>query len=184
MNIKSFSKVLGSGILAVLLSSSASVEARDLTYKFGVGYKQVFTNGFVAENGAVGGAEQLNGIHVSYGIARDFHVDVNFATRKNFDAFVLGPSVRYEIHRLVSQSLAAWNHLNIFVQSGFMVKAGDKVKTGLVLQLPYIGFDILPFEANDFAITASAGFAFDLLEENMIGFTNGMFGDVGLKYYF
>ncbi len=163
---------------------STGTEARDLTYKFGAGYKQVFTNGFVNKAGVKQNAEQLNGFTMSYGIARDFQIEANFAMKRNFDAFLVGPAVRYDIQRLLSESLAAWNHLNIFTQVSFLMKAGDKVKTGIVIQAPYLGFEILPFESNDFAINAAGGFAFDFMQKNMIGFTNGMFGDVGLKYYF
>lgn len=159
-------------------------EARDLTYKFGAGYKQFFTNGFVDKSGAKQSSEQLNGLSLSYGIARDFQIEASFAMKRNFEAFLVGPGLRYDIQRLLSESLAAWNHLNIYTQVSFFMKAGDEVKTGIVLHAPYLGFEILPFESNDFAINASGGFAFDLFKKNMIGFTNGMFGDVGLKYYF
>jgi len=171
-------------VFTLFSTSYSATEARDLTYKFGAGYKQVFTNGFVNKAGVKQGSEQLNGLTMSYGIARDFQIEATFAMKRNFDAFMVGPAVRYDIQRLLSESLAAWNHLNIYTQVAFLMKAGDEVKTGIVLQAPYLGFEILPFESNDFAINASGGFAFDLMEENMIGFTNGMFGDVGLKYYF
>jgi len=173
-----------SAAITFFSSISSSSEARDLSYKFGAGYKQVYTNGFVNKAGAKLGSEQLNGLSFSYGIARDFQVEATFAMKRNFDAFLVGPAIRYDIQRLLSESLAAWNHLNIYTQVAFLMKAGDEVKTGILLQAPYLGFEILPFESNDFAINASGGFAFDLMEENMIGFTNGMFGDVGIKYYF
>jgi hypothetical protein len=177
---------LCSGVLFVGLGASSlgSIEARDMSYKFGFGFKQVYSNGFVNKNDAESGSIQLNGLNVSYGLARDFQVDVSFAVNRNFDSFILGPGIRYDIQRLLSESLAAWNYLNIFVQASFFIKSGDKVKTGVLVHAPYLGFELLPFEANDFAVQASAGLAFDFLKKNRFGFTQGMFGDVGLKYYF
>lgn len=172
------------GLLFVTLCFS-SLEARDLTYRFGAGYQQIFTNGFVPDGGnSVGAPTQLNGISASYGIARDMHIEAFAGFQQTFDLFVLGPGFRYDFQRLIYRDLSVWRYLNMYVKAAFMLKGGDQVETGIVMHLPYVGFEVLPFDSNNFAIHTSAGVAIDLLEDSQVGFTDGMFGDVGVKMYF
>ncbi|TVQ80920.1 MAG: hypothetical protein EA369_01110 [Bradymonadales bacterium] len=168
----------GLGIFAVQL------DARDLSYKISGGYKQVFTNGFVTSNGDWLGAQQIHGVSASYGIAKDMQVEAFFGMTRNFRQFLVGPSFRYDIHRLIVRDSRFWEHLNLFVQGSFFLKSGSDVETGVVLQLPYFGFEIFPFRDNHFAIQSSAGITIDLVKKSGIGFTQSMFGDVGLRYYF
>jgi len=159
--------------------------ARDLTYKFGVGYKQIYTNGFVDDaTQAMGAPQQLNALQVSYGIAKDFQVGVLFGFQRDFNAFMAGPSLRYDLQRLIYRDAFLWDFLNIYTAAAFMLKSGGDIKTGLTVHLPYIGFEVMPFKEVNFAIESSAGLTIDLIEKSSIGFTNAMFGDVGLKFYF
>lgn len=171
-------------IVTAILVSSGSF-ARDLTYKFGVGYKQIYTNGFVDDTTkAMGAPQQLNALQFSYGLAKDFQVGAVFGFQRDFDAFMAGPSIRYDLQRLIYRDAFLWDYLNIFTQAAFLLKSGGDVKTGLTLHLPYIGFEIMPFKEVNFAIESSAGLTIDLLEKSALGFTNSMFGDVGLRFYF
>lgn len=179
-----FNTYIFSFVIGAFLVSSSQLEARDLTYKIGVGYSQVFSNSIVPEGQDKGEPSQFNALIGSYGIARDMQIGAFLGFQDNFDIFTVGPYFRYDVHRLLSRDFAAWNHLNIFVQTAFLVKAGDAIKTGLLLQAPYIGFEILPFSSNNFAIQTAAGVVVDLMEDNSVGFTNGIFGDLGVKYYF
>lgn len=183
-SISYFSSVLVfSFVLSFVFSSQT--EARDLTYKIGAGYKQLFTNGFVLDKGrGTQGAQQLNGLVASYGAARNLAIGGYFGFTRNLDAFIAGPSARYYVQSLIYQDPSVWKNLNLFTEVGFYLKTGGKIETGILVQTPSIGFEILPFDNVDFAIEASAGVVVDLLEDSMIGFTNGMFGDVGLRFYF
>ncbi|PIR23262.1 MAG: hypothetical protein COV44_03720 [Deltaproteobacteria bacterium CG11_big_fil_rev_8_21_14_0_20_45_16] len=171
-------------IFATLVSFNF-VEARDLTYKFGIGYQQMSTNGFVPD-GTTRSAnpEQLNGVAATYGIAKDIQVGGYFGFHRDFDSFLAGPTFRYDFERLIVRDPSVWRYLNIYGQVGFFIKAGGDVETGITLHAPTIGLEILPFESNDLAILSSAGAVIDFMEDNSIGFTNGMFGDVGVRLYF
>lgn len=170
--------------LALASLGLRSLEARDLTYKFGFGYEQISTNGFVSDQGVEGNPVQLHGLTFAYGVANDMMVDLKVAMGKNLDNLIVGPSFRYDFQCLFSRNPASWDHVNIFVKAAFFIKTGDQVKTGITIHAPYLGFEILPFDSNHFAILTQAGVVIDFVEENMIGFTNGMFGDVGVRFYF
>lgn len=171
--------------LSFVLLTFSSLEARDLTYKIGAGYKQIYSNGFVDDDTKTTLApNQLNGIVLSYGIAPDLQVEGYFGFSRSFDSFATGPTLRYDFQRLISRNASIWNYLNLFTQLGFFVKAGTEVEAGIILQAPYFGFEVLPFSQNDFAIQTGAGLTVDLVEDNSLGFTDGMFGDVGVKFYF
>jgi|GEM_PF-3896246 len=163
---------------------ASSAQARNLTYKYGFGYQQVYSNGFVADNGGGSSATQLNGMTATYSLAKDMQAGAYFGFERNFDAFMAGPTFRYDFQRLIHRDFSLWNHLNLFVQTALLIKAGRQTKTGLVLQVPDLGFEVFPFSNNDFSILSMAGLTVYLMEDNMIGITNGMFGDVGLRYYF
>lgn len=162
----------------------SSAEARDLTYKIGFGYEQISTNGFVDDSGLERDSEQLHGLGVSYGVAEDMMVDFRFAFGRNFDRVIVGPSFRYDFQRLFSRHPNAWQHLNIYVKAAFFVKAGDKVKTGVSVHAPYLGFEVFPFESNHFAISSQAGLVIDFVEKTSFGFTQGLLGDLGVRFYF
>ena len=168
----------------LVLIALEQAQARDLTYKIGAGYSQVFTNAFVLKDGTDGVPRQLNGIMASYGIAQDLQVGGYFGFEDNFDHFMAGPFIRYDVHRLFNRELMMWNHLNIFVQTAFFIRTGGQVETGITLQAPYVGFEVFTFSNNFFSIQTAAGVVIDFMKDNAIGFTNGMFGDVGVKYYF
>lgn len=169
---------------AFVLASGTALQARDLSYKIGFGYEQLSTNGFVLDSGLETGAQQLHALSASYGLARDFLVEAKFGFTKNFDSFMVGPSVRYDFQRLLSRNPAAWNRLNIFVKAAFFLKGGDEVKTSATIHAPYLGFEVFPFEDNHFAIRTQAGFVMDLIENSSIGFTQGLLGDLGVSFYF
>lgn len=171
--------------LVFLTAALSGIEARDLTYKFGVGYRQAFTNIFVGK-GTHADQEnvQMNGLEASYGLAKDIQVGAFYGFGGNFHRNLLGPKLRYDFHRLFNRDAAVWNHLNLFTEVSFLVKYGSRVETGITMHAPDIGFEILPFDNNNFAILTAAGLVIDMNKTNRVGFTNGMFGDVGVKYYF
>ena len=107
-----------------------------------------------------------------------------FGMTRNFHQFMVGPSFRYDFHRALIRDSRFWEHLNIFASTSFFFKGGSEVESGVTLQLPYLGFEIFPFRDSHFAIQSSAGVTIDFVKKSMIGFTQGMFGDVGLRYYF
>jgi len=176
--------VLAPLIFVWSVSLAGALSARDVNYKFSAGYKQVYTNGFVAESGQKLSSQQLNGVVASYGLAPDIHLGAYFGLERNFDAFILGPLFRYHFERLIYRNPSAWRYLNLFTDFGFFIKSGDDVETSLLIHAPSVGFEIFPFSEVDFAIETSAGLVIDLIEESMIGFTDGMFGDVGVRFYF
>jgi hypothetical protein len=161
---------------------SGILEARDLTYKIGAGYKQISTNGF--SGGGPDTSNQINGVSMSYGLAQDMMVEGFFGMTQNFHQFIVGPSFRYDIHRLITRDSRFWEHLNLFSVVGFFYKGGSEVDSGIMLQLPNVGVEIFPFRDTHFAIQTQAGINIDFVEESMIGFTQGMFGDVGIRFYF
>lgn len=181
--MKLFSLIVASIFSSLLFFGQGDLQARDLTYKYGVGYKQVSTNGFVV-NGVAQEPSQINGLSVSYGIARDMMVEGFFGMTKNFNQFMVGPSFRYDLHRLIVRDSRFWDHLNLFALASFLYKGGSDVDSGITLQLPNVGVEIFPFRDTHFAIHSSAGVNIDFVEKSEIGFTQGMFGDVGLKLYF
>ena len=163
----------------------SSLEARDLTNRFGAGFEQVYTNGFVLDEGdAQTEAQQLNGLAVNYGVFPQFQAGAFFGFTRDFESFMIGPTLRYDFQTHLYRDQGFWNHLNLFIQSGLFLKEGSDVKTGLNWQVANLGFEIFPFSALDFAILSSAGVVVDIVEESDIGFTNSMFGNVGLRFYY
>jgi hypothetical protein len=184
--MKNLLKSASAALFVLGLSTHFLVEthARDLTYKGGFGYTQVFSNSVVPKGTNQGVPRQINGLMGSYGIANDLQLGAFLGFEKNFDHFMVGPFVRYDIHRLLNRELMLWNHLNIFIQTAFLLRAGGEVEVGLTFQAPYVGFEIFPFTNNFFSIQTAAGVVVDLMKDSAFGFTNAMFGDVGVKYYF
>lgn len=181
MKIRSLSIV--SGLFLFASQFVLQTEARELTYKFGVGYRQATTNARVDDSKAAT-ATQLNGLEGIYGISNDLYAGAFFGFEPNFNFVMVGPKLRYDIHRLINRELEIWSSLNIFVEAAFLAKFGRETKGGLTIHAPYLGFEIFPFTANNFSISTSAGLVLDFVQKNRIGFTNGMFGDVGVKYFF
>lgn len=178
-----FAFVFGFGIYSQL-------EARDLSYKIGLGYQQVYTNGFVADGlglgeGAFHTPRQVSGVAASYGLTNDMILGGFFGMTSNFNQFLVGPSFRYNVHRLLVRDSRFWQHLNIFTQASFFFKGGSDVNTGVTLQLPYVGVEVFPFRDTHFSIQSSFGLTIDLVKKSMVGLTQGAFvGDMGLRYYF
>jgi len=165
------------------LAVTSPAEARDLTYRLGVGYSQMSHS--VRQKGATSSAlTEGHGLNVSYGVARDMQVGVWFGFADNFKQAALGPTFRYDLQRLINRDATIWNYLNIFTQASFLAKIGSDQKKGIALHLPYIGFEILPFERLNFAISTSAGLIIDFVDKNKLNFTQAKFGDVGVRYYF
>ncbi len=173
--------VLTSGILMSIVATP--LFARDLTYKVGLGYRQATT---VQVDKATNAERriQLNGLDLSLGVGPDLHLGLYFGAEPNLDFAALGPKVRYDMQRLIDRDNAVWTYLNIFLEGAFMAKFGRESKAGVTIHAPYLGFEIMPFANNGFAILTSAGAVFDFVAKNRVGFTQGMFGDVGVKYYF
>ncbi len=168
------------GFLAI---SSISVSARDLSYRLGAGYSQMSYS--VRNDGATTSSlTQGSGINMSYGLAQDFQAGVFFGFADSFDSTAVGPYFRYDIQRLVNTDTLIWNHLNLFIQAAFLMKFGNAIKEGATIQAPTIGFEILPFERNNFAIGSQAGLIIDFVDKNKMNFTRGQLGDVFVKYYF
>jgi hypothetical protein len=165
------------------LMISSSIFARDLTYKFGAGYRQVSTTARVNDDGTSPG-QHVNGLQLTYGVAHDLQIGTFFGFVSNFDFTMLGPTVRYDLQRLINRDASVWSNLHLFTEFAFFAKFGGNSKAGITLHAPYLGFEILPFGANNFAISTQAGLVIDFVKKNRIGFTQGMFGDVGIKYYF
>jgi len=166
------------------LSLTSSTYGRDLTYKIGAGYRQAYSNAAVDDKTGASAPVHLNGIEASYGIAKDLQVEAYFGFTRNFGFVMVGPELRYDLQRLFSRDFAAWQYLNIFAEAAFFTKLGNSSKTGIVLKLPYAGFEVMPFANNNFAISASAGLVLDFVSKNKVGFTQGLLGDLGVKYYF
>lgn len=160
------------------------VSARDLTYKFGAGWKQFYTNARVDERSRAVSSLQLSGLDFSYGVAKDLQVGAYFGFLSNFDFAMAGPSLRYEFHRLINRNLDLWKHLHLFTEVAFLAKFGNESKSGICLHAPYFGLEILPVEAVHLSVTTSAGLVIDFVNENSLGFTQGLIGDLGIRYYF
>ncbi len=160
-----------------------SVQARDLTYKVGAGYAQS-TIGVKDKTTNAVTLTQLNGLQVTYGVAKDLQAGAYFGFQRNFKTAAVGPFIRYDFQRLISRDATIWKHLNLFTQVAFLTKLGSAQKKGITVQSPYLGFEILPFDQNNFALQTGAGVVFDMVDKTQISFTSGMFGDVGVKYYF
>ena len=171
-------------IIVGFLVTPFSLSARLLTYKTGFGYRQAYTNAMVDQGSNTIQSRQVNGLEITYGVAPDMQAGFYMGFLGNFDFTLFGPKFRYNIERLLSRDEGTWKYLNLFVEGAFLGKFGGKTKSGLTLHLPYMGFEVLPFADNNFAISTSAGLVVDLIQENRIGFTNGIVGDVGVKYYF
>jgi hypothetical protein len=165
------------------LALNSAVEARDLTYRMGVGFAQQSMS-FVSSGLNTGTRSQLSGVHASYGLAADMQAGIFFGFQDNFDIAAMGPTFRYDLQRLLSRDSSIWNHLNIFSQVSFLVKFGSEIEKGVTLHLPFIGFEILPFEKNNFAISTSMGLMIDLMDETNISFNQAQFGDLSVRYYF
>jgi hypothetical protein len=166
-----------------LLLAVSHLEARDLTYKFGVGYRQAYTNAHVKDDGTFP-SEQVSGLQLSYGAAQDLQLGGFFGFMPNFDFAMMGPTVRYNIQRLINRDSTIWNHLNLFVATAFLAKFGGESKGGITIHAPYLGIEILPFSTNNLAISTEAGLVIDFVKKNRVGFTQGLLGDLGIKYYF
>lgn len=163
----------------------ARVDARDLTYKFGAGFRQAYTNAFLDDTTSQPRAEQqVNGLEMTYGIAKDMQAGLFLGMLRNFDATLVGPKFRYDLHRLFDRDEESWKHINLYVEAAFLAKLGQEIKSGVTLHAPYFGLEIFPMTNVDFAVSVAAGLVVDIVKKNYIGFTNAMFGDVGIKYYF
>jgi hypothetical protein len=163
--------------------SIPQLEARDLTYKFGTGFRQSYTGARVSDAGVVT-AEQVSGLEVSFGFAPDLLLGGFVGFLPNVDFAMTGPSLRYNFQRLLNREASIWNHLNLYAQADFFIKFGRKSESGLTLHAPYLGFEVFPFEANHFSISSQAGLVLDFVKANRFGFTQGLLGDLGIKYYF
>lgn len=161
----------------------SNLQARDLTYKFGVGYQQSYTNAHVKDDGTFP-SEQVNGLAVTYGAAQDLQLGGFFGFMPNFDFAMMGPTVRYNIQRLINRDAGIWDHLNLYVKTAFLAKFGGESKGGITIHAPYLGFEVLPFSSNHFAISSEAGLVIDFVKKNRLGFSQGLLGDLGIKYYF
>lgn len=169
-------------IVGVLLATS--LEARDLTYKIGAGYAQMYTNSLRDKKTNTVSDAQIHGLQASMGIARDMHIGAFFGFKPNFGAMLIGPSFRYDFQRLISRDNAIWEHVNLFGQVAFLAKLGGDYKRGITIHAPTLGVEILPFSNNNLAFHSSAGCVIDLVDKSKIGFTQGLLGDLGVKYYF
>src|SRR4051812_8974118 len=98
--------------LAVLFtfSSLQSVHARDLTYKLGVGYRQASIME-VDDKTQAQHELQLNGLEATYGVARDFQAGAYLGFDRNFDFCAMGPTIRYNVQRLLNQDAAVWTYV-------------------------------------------------------------------------
>jgi len=183
--MKKFRKTVSLSFSFLALSTlvSTSIMARDLTYKFGMGYRQT-TSTWVDESTNVPTRLQLNGVEVSYTLAQDLTVSGFFGTERNLNFMAAGPKLRYDLQRLISRDSLAWQYLHLFTEVVFLAKFGDDAKSGVTIHAPDIGFEVFPFTNNNFAILTSAGLVIDFGGRKSVGFTQGIFGDVGVKYYF
>ncbi|MDB5036534.1 MAG: hypothetical protein JWQ35_62 [Bacteriovoracaceae bacterium] len=169
--------------LSLFVFSYQFLEARDLTYKFGVGYQESYTTARVNDDGTSAPAH-INGLAASYGVSRELQLGAFFGFVQNFDFTMVGPTLRYNFQRLINRDATVWNNLNLFAELAFLAKFGGKSKGGITIHAPSLGFEILPFTSNNFAISTSAGLVFDFVEKNKMGFTQGLLGDLGVRYYF
>lgn len=181
--MKNFSISLSISLGLIVFMHSES-EARDLTYRLGVGYAQMSQSVRTPEGAADSVLTEIHGLHVTYGIANDMHAGIWFGFASNFDVAAVGPTFRYDLQRLINRDATIWNYLNIFTQVAFLGKIGKEQKKGIALHLPYIGFEILPFERLNFALSTGAGLIIDFVDKNKFNFTQSQFGDVGIRYYF
>jgi hypothetical protein len=180
--MKKFFPLVASFFVSTFALNSA-VEARDLTYRMGVGFAQQSMS-FVPSGLSSGTRSQLSGVHASYGLAADMQAGIFFGFQDSFDIAAMGPTFRYDLQRLLSRDSSIWNHLNIFSQVSFLVKFGSEIEKGVTLHLPFIGFEILPFEKNNFAISTSMGLMIDMMDETNLSFNQAQFGDLSVRYYF
>ena len=180
--MKKFSLLL-SVVSGLTLMAQEGLQARDLTYRLGVGFAQQSMS-FVPKGGSVGQSSQLSGVHASYGLAADMQAGLFFGFRDGFDVAAMGPTFRYDLHRLFSRDATIWTHLNIFSQASFLVKFGSDIEKGVTLHLPSIGFEIMPFEKNNFAVSTSFGLVMDFMDDTNFGFNQAQFGDLSFRYYF
>ncbi len=172
-------------VASFLVLASEYASARDMTYKFGLGYRQSFTNAVVADApGNPSEPAQINGLEANYGIAKDLAAGLFFGFTENFHFVSLGPTLRFELQRLINRESSVWDHLNIFTELKFLAKFGSEAKAGITIHAPYLGVEIFPFKENNFALGSSAGLVIDFVEKNRVGFTQGILGDLGLRYYF
>src|SRR5258708_5178838 len=99
---------------------SISVEARDLSYKFGVGYREAFTTARVNDDaGPTAAPTQINGLEATYGITRDVLLGGFFGFVENFNFAMMGPTVRYNFERLINRDATIWNNLHLFTEVSF-----------------------------------------------------------------
>jgi hypothetical protein len=166
-----------------LVLSSTTTEARDLTYRLGVGYSQM-SHSVRPKAATTSALTEGHGLHVTYGVATDMHAGLWFGFADNFKQAAVGPTFRYDLQRLINRDATIWNYVNIFAQVAFLGKIGSDQKKGIALHLPYLGFEILPFDRVNLAISTSAGLIVDFVDKNKINFTQSKFGDVGVRYYF
>jgi hypothetical protein len=168
----------------VVTTMVGETQARDLTYRLGVGYAQM--SQYFVEDSQNGRREliQLNGIQATYGIARDMQVGAWFGMKEGFDVAGAGGLFRYDFQRLFSRDASLWDHLNLFGQVAMIAKLGSEQKSGVSLHAPTLGFEIMPFTRNQLAIATSFGLVIDFGGESNMSMTQSQFGDVGIRYYF
>lgn len=170
-------------ILAIVSIFSTQAIARDLTYRLGIGYSQA-TYYYIADQGGGESLSQAQGLDVSYGIAKDTQVGGFFGFTNNFDITLVGATVRYDIQGLINRDSMTWNYLNIFLKGGVYAKLGTEQAKGITIHMPAFGFEILPFERNNFAVGTTFGLIWDFKKKNKINLTQAQFGDLSIKYYF
>lgn len=171
-------------VVVSVLFFAQSLMARDLSYKFSTGYRQVYTSAKVPKNTKDGTPYQVNGVEFTYGVAKDLQIGGYAGFNEGFDFVMMGPTFRYDIQRLINREASIWQHLNLFTEIKFLAKMGGESESGITIHAPYIGAEIFPFAENNFAISSSAGLVIDFVKDNKLGFTNAMLGDLGLRYYF
>jgi len=168
---------------ALFVFGFSTLSARDLTYRLGVGYSQ--RSIYAVQEGAKTGAlTQLNGIEASFGLAKDMQAMAWFGFSPAMDYTATGVGFRYDLQRLFNQDASIWQNLNIFAMVDFMAKIGKDQEKGVSLRVPAIGFEVLPFDRNNFAISTNFGLLMDFGGESKLSLSGGQFGDVGVKYYF
>lgn len=182
MNTKYFlgSLLLGLGFAAV----ASSLEARENSHKFGFGYRQATATWIHDDAARSAERVQVNGIEASLGLGSDVAVGAYWGMERNMHFMMVGPKVRYDFNRLITRDTFVWQYLNFFTEVAVLAKFGGEAKGGVCIHAPDIGFEIMPFSNNGFAILTSAGFVLDFGSRSRANITQGMFGDVGVKYYF
>jgi hypothetical protein len=154
------------------LAEVQTIQGRNMKDAITIGYRLAYTNAAVNSTTSIATSRQLSGVEASYGITRDISVGGYFGFGSNFDFAMLGPKVRYDVHRLISRNSHVWDHLHLFVESGMFAKFGSESKFGVTFHLPYAGIEILPFKENNLSIKTAAGLVLD----------DAMFGDLGISY--